>query len=125
MDAAAPPRLIWPKGGFMSRFLYAPGLCLTALLLMSTGTVKAATLYVNCGGKGGMASIGGALRVLQNGEGPGSSTINVSGACHENVVIQSMDRLTLNAVNGASISDASGGKQDVISILDSRAGAVI
>ena len=104
----------------MSRFTYRLGLCLTALLLMSTGTVRAATLYVNCGGNGGMASIGAALRVLQNGEGHGSSTINVSGACHENVVIQSMDRLTLNAVNGASISDASGGKQDVISIFDSR-----
>jgi hypothetical protein len=44
----------------------------------------------------------------------------VSGACHENVVIQSLDRLTLNAVNGASVSDASGGKQDVIAIFDSR-----
>ena len=95
-------------------------LCLPLLLLMAASTVKAATLYVNCGGKGGMASIGAALRVLQNGEGHDSSTINVSGACHENVVIQSMDRLTLNAVNGASISDASGGKQDVISIFDSR-----
>ena len=99
-------------------------LCLPLLLLMAASTVKAATLYVNCGGKGGMASIGAALRVLQNGEGHDSSTINVSGACHENVVIQSMDRLTLNAVNGASISDASGGKQDVISIFDSRDVAV-
>jgi hypothetical protein len=67
-----------------------------------------------------MTSIGAALKVLQNGEGHSASTINVSGACHENVVIQSLDRLTLNAVNGASVSDASGGKQDVISIFDSR-----
>ena len=48
------------------------------------------------------------------------ATINVSGACHENVVIQSMDRLTLTAVNGASVSDASGGALDVIYIGDSR-----
>ena len=102
----------------MSRFMYGPGLCLTALLVMSAGTVKAATLSVNCGGKGALASIGGALKVLQNVPGP--NTINVSGACHENVVIQGLDRLTLNAVNGASVSDASGGGLDVILIQDSR-----
>ena len=44
----------------------------------------------------------------------------MSGTCRENIVIQSLDRLTLNALNGASVSDASGGKRDVISILDSR-----
>src|SRR6516165_12703977 len=95
-------------------------LFLTVVLMAAAGTVGATTLSVNCAAKDGLHSIGAALRVLQNGEGHGSSTINVSGACHENVVIQSMDRLTLKAVNGASISDASGGKQDVISIFDSR-----
>jgi hypothetical protein len=60
------------------------------------------------------------LKALQYAEGHEASTINVSGACHENVVIQSLDRLTLNAVNGASVSDASGGSQDVIFIGDSR-----
>jgi len=44
----------------------------------------------------------------------------VYGACHENVVIQSLDRLTLNGVNGASVTDASGGNLDVISIQDSH-----
>lgn len=87
---------------------------------MATGTVKATTLYVNCGAKAGLTSIGGALRTLQYAEGHGPNTINVSGACHENVVIQSVDRLTLNAVNHASVSDASGGKQDVIAVFDSR-----
>jgi hypothetical protein len=67
-----------------------------------------------------MTSIGAALRVLQNGEGHGASTINVSGACHENVVIQSLDRLTLNATPGASINDPSGGNLDVIDVVDSR-----
>src|SRR5215831_8633831 len=108
------------KGDLMSGLKLGMRLCLPLLLLMVASTVKAATLYVNCGGKGGMASIGAALRVLQNGEGHDSSTINVSGACHENVVVQSLDRLTLNAVDGASISDASGGKQDVLAIFDSR-----
>jgi hypothetical protein len=86
--------------------------------MMSCGAVNATTLYVNCAAKEGLHSIGAALKVLQNVPGP--STMNVFGACHENVVIQSFDRITLNAVNGASVSDASGGKQDVISIFDSR-----
>jgi hypothetical protein len=69
----------------MSRLMYGPGLCLMALLLMSTGTVNAATLYVNCAGKTGLTSIGAALKALQYSEGHGPSTINVSGACHENI----------------------------------------
>src|SRR5215469_7368826 len=105
-------------GTTMSRFKVGIRLCLSLLLAMSAGTVRAATLNVNCGGKGPLTSIGAALKALQSVPGP--STIDVSGACNENVVIQSMDRLTLNADNGASVSDASGGKQDVISIFDSR-----
>ena len=84
------------------------------------GPVRAATLYVSCGGKTGFSSIGAALKALQYSEGHGANTINVSGSCHENVVIQSLDRLTLNAINGASVSDASGGSLDVILIQDSR-----
>jgi hypothetical protein len=87
---------------------------------MSVSTVRATTLSVNCAAKEGLHSIGAALKVLQNGEGHEPSTINVSGACQENVVIQSVDRVTLNAVNGASVSDASGGKRDVIAVYDSR-----
>lgn len=102
----------------MMRSSFATSLCLSLLLLTSAGTVNAATFSVTCGGKGALSSIGGALKPLQNVPGP--NTINVSGACHENVVIQSLDRLTLNAVNGASVSDASGGSLDVILIQDSR-----
>ena len=102
----------------MSRFLYAPGVCLTALLLMSTGTVKAATLYVNCAAKEGLHSIGAALKVLQNVPGP--STINVSGACHENVLLQNIDRLTIAGSKGASITDASGGAANVVYIRNSN-----
>ena len=102
----------------MRRSWFATNLCLSLLLLISASAVRAATLSVNCGGKGALSSIGGALKVLLNVPGP--NTINVSGACNENVVIQSLDRLTLNAVNGASVTDASGGTKDVINIEDSR-----
>ena len=108
----------------MSRLKFGVLLCLPLLLLMAASTVTAATLYVNCGGKSGLSSIGGALKALQYSEGHGPSTINVSGACHENVVIQSIDRLTLNAIQGASINDVSGGNLAAVTIDDSRDVAV-
>lgn len=104
----------------MSRLKLGMRVCLPLLVLMTASTGKAATLYVNCGGKAGLNSIGAALKILQYSEGRGPNTIDVSGACHENVVIQSLDRLTLNAINSASVSDASGGSADVILIQDSR-----
>ena len=100
----------------MSSARFGLSLCLLFVLSLSA-QADAATLYVNCAGKGPLTSIGAALKLVQY---LGPSTINVSGACHENVVIQSLDRLTLNALNGASVSDASGGTQDVIDIFDSR-----
>src|SRR6516225_361325 len=108
------------RGTYMPHFKFGIGLGLSLLFLMSASVGWATTLNVNCAAKEGLHSIGAALRVLQNGEGHSSSTINVSGACRENVVIQSLDRVTLTAVNGASVSDASGGKLDVIDIFDSR-----
>ena len=104
----------------MSRLKSGVRFCLPLLLFVAASTVSATTLSVNCAAKEGLHSIGAALKVLQNGEGHNPSTINVSGACHENIVIQSVDRLTLNAIDGASVSDASGGKLDVISVFDSR-----
>jgi len=83
---------------------------------MSVGTARAATLNVNCAGKDGLNSIGAALKVLQHTEDHGRSTINVSGACHENILIQNMDELTLNGVNGASITDAANGAADVVDV---------
>ncbi len=96
-------------------------MCVPALLLFLGSTAQAATLWVHCGATTGLTSISAAIKALQSleSERP-TNTINVSGACHDNVVIQSMDRLTLNAVNGASITDASGGTLDVIRIADSR-----
>jgi hypothetical protein len=83
------------------------------------GSAGATTLSVNCNGSAGedqLTTIGGALKLL-NPEGP--NTLNVSGSCHENIVIQGFGRLTLIAVNGASITDASGGTAAVVSITDS------
>ncbi|PWT81985.1 MAG: hypothetical protein C5B58_08980 [Acidobacteria bacterium] len=104
----------------MSQLRFGTSLCLSLLLLMSTGIVRAATLYVNCGGKTGFSTIGMALKALKYSESSGPSTINVSGACRENVVIQSVDRLTLNAAPGTSISDPSGGNSSTLVIDDSR-----
>jgi hypothetical protein len=100
----------------LTRYLWAP-----VLLLAFGSTAQAATLWVSCGAKVGITTIGAALKVVQFA---GPSTINVSGACRENVVVQSLDRVTLNAARGASVSDASGGKLSVIDIEDSRDVAV-
>jgi hypothetical protein len=89
------------------------------LLLAATGT-QAATLSVNCGANVGLTTIGAALKILSNSLAFARNTITVSGACNENVVIQSMDRLTLIAAQGASINDASGGNLSTVTIDDSR-----
>ena len=82
------------------------------------GSAQAATLNVNCNGSSEdqLTTIGTALKLLKP-EGP--NTINVSGSCHENVLIQSFQNLTLNAISGASITDASGGAGSVVDIEDS------
>ncbi|HME40697.1 MAG TPA: right-handed parallel beta-helix repeat-containing protein [Steroidobacteraceae bacterium] len=97
----------------LARYVFA------SILLLSVGSVaQALTLSVNCGSKEGegLTSIGAALKALQGAFGSLPNTINVRGACHENILIQNMDRLTLNAVNGASITDASYGTREVIDV---------
>jgi hypothetical protein len=91
------------------------GLCFWIFLL---GSAQAATLNVNCNGSNQdqLTTLGTALKLLKP-EGP--NTINVSGACHENVLIQGFQNLTLNAISGASITDASGGAGNVVDIEDS------
>lgn len=93
---------------------------LAGLLLVAATGANAATLGVNCGGKVGFTSIGAALKVLQGALASGPNTINVSGACHENILIKDMDLLTIAGGNGASITDASGGTADVVDIRSSR-----
>ena len=44
----------------------------SALLLLMGSAAQAGTLWVKCGGKVGLSSIGAALKVLQNTEPPRS-----------------------------------------------------
>jgi hypothetical protein len=107
----------------MQAFNFKKQLCVTALLLLGCvgASVQAATLSVNCGGRYGLTSSNSALKALQSSEeSHGPATINVSGACHENLVIKDMDRLTIAGSNGASITDASGDAADVVDIRNSR-----
>jgi hypothetical protein len=99
-------------------------LCAFGLLLLIGSSAHAATLWVSCGAAKGLTTINAALKALQSYDSHGPVTINVSGACHENIGIQSIDRLTLNSINGASITDASSGSADVILIKDSRSVAI-
>jgi hypothetical protein len=92
----------------------------SALLLLLGSAAQAGTLWVNCGGKVGLNSIGAALKLLQGPFSVGANTINVSGACRENILINNMDQLTIAGSNGASITDASGGAADVVDIRNSH-----
>jgi Right handed beta helix region len=104
----------------MSIFDVRKCLVASALLLFVGSAAQASTLWVNCGGKGGVNSVGAALKALQFTEPQGPNVINVSGACHENLLIKNMDLLTIYGSNGASITDASGGTADVVDIRNSR-----
>lgn len=99
------------------------GCAASLLLTIGSGALAGEsgnTLYVHCGTKDGLNSIGAALKALKHSEHSGPSTINVSGTCNEDVGIQSMNHLTLNAVNGASINDPSQGANATLVIDDSR-----
>ena len=93
---------------------------LVLLLLALPGTAHGATLKVNCGHREALSTINGALKLLNNLDPQGPNTLIVSGNCKENVVIQSLDRLTLTARDGASINDPSNGALPVILIVDSQ-----
>ena len=95
--------------------------CHAALLLLcGSGVAQAATLFVHCGASTVLTTVGAALKALKYSENSGPSTINVSGACHENVLIKNIDRLIIAGSNGASITDASGGAADVVDLQNSR-----
>jgi hypothetical protein len=98
----------------------SPTAQICVVLLLFVATAQAETLRVNCNSKKGLTHISQAINILQNDESHGSRTILVSGTCKENVVLQSLDNLTLTAQGGASINDSSGGNADVLDIVDSR-----
>jgi len=88
------------------------GVVLPANVFAAPPNPSPVTITVNCPG----GSINTTLASL---DPSADNTIQVSGACTENVDIESFDRLTLVALGVASISDASGGATAVLSINDS------
>jgi hypothetical protein len=78
---------------------------------------RAASLSVNCDKH---ESISKVLRLLATTNPQGPNTIAIFGSCKGNFVIRSMDRLTLIARKGASITDRSGGTLAVVDIEDSQ-----
>jgi hypothetical protein len=92
-----------------------------ALILLVAGLAgqyaRAANLTVNCDRK---ETIHKAVKLLADSNPQGPNTITVSGSCRDNVLIQSMGRLTLITKKGASITDRSNGSSAVVAILDSQ-----
>src|SRR5882724_8012886 len=80
-------------------------------------SAEAANLTVNCDKK---ETIRGSLKLLAVTHPQGPNTLFVVGSCSENILIQSVDRLTLIAKNGASITDQSNGSLAVVDIEDSH-----
>jgi hypothetical protein len=106
------------RGKIMPIINIKKGLIASALLVLMGSTAHATTLWVNCGAKGGLNSIGAALKESsENSHGP--ITINVSGACNENVQIKNLNQLTLNAINSASVTDTTNGVIETIGIYES------
>jgi len=83
----------------------------------AAGLAQAADKTVDCDKK---ESIRRTLKQLAVSNPKGPNTVSVSGSCRENLVIQSMDRLTLITRKGASITDNSGGNLAVVDIEDSH-----
>ena len=94
---------------------------LAFFLLVAIGSAtqyaQAANLRVNCDKH---ESLRKALHLLANTNPQGPNTITVSGGCKANLVIHSMDRLTLITKTGASITDRSNGSSAVVDIEDSH-----
>ena len=95
--------------------------CFAFFLLVAIGAAgpraQAANLTVNCDKKETLLKT---LRLLAVSNPQGPNTITVSGSCKEDILIQSLDRLTLITNNGASIADSSNGSLPVVDIEDSQ-----
>ena len=79
---------------------------------------KAVDIEINCNRpEGRNNSINGVLARLDPSR---VWTLDVSGTCNENVVIQSFENITLIAKPGASINDPSGGNLDVLDVGDTH-----
>jgi len=90
---------------------------LLAAIGAASQCAQAANLTVNCDKK---ETIHKAVKLLASANPQGPNTITVSGSCRENILIRSMDRLTLITKKGASITDRSNGSLAVVDIEDSH-----
>jgi hypothetical protein len=90
---------------------------LLVAIWVASPLAQAANVTVNCDKK---EKIHKAVKLLADTNPQGPNTVHVSGTCRENILIQSMDRLTLITKNGASITDRSNGSLAVVDIEDSR-----
>ena len=78
---------------------------------------QAGDVGVNCQSHGAKGQIG---KVLNGLDPAATNVVHVSGHCHENLVIQGFDRLSLIAEHGAAIEDASSGRLPVVHVKDSQ-----
>jgi parallel beta helix pectate lyase-like protein len=90
---------------------------LIILALLLPISVQAVTFNVNCDKPGPLGKIN---TYMKSANAFDATTIKVSGTCHENIQINSLDRFSLIAVAGATLQDASSGAQPVILITDSQ-----
>jgi hypothetical protein len=90
---------------------------LLVAIWVASPLAQAANVTVNCDKK---EKIHKAVKLLADTNPQGPNTVHVSGSCRENILIQSMDRLTLITKNGASITGRSNGSLTVVDIEDSH-----
>jgi hypothetical protein len=88
-----------------------------AVFALFCTSTSAATIFVNCGRPGAAGKIQAHLKYL---DPRGPNTVKVAGTCNENVSVVGFDRLSLIAIPGAVLQDASGGTQAVLRIEDSQ-----
>jgi hypothetical protein len=101
----------------MGRNAKAFGCFLLLVMGVASRYAQAANLYVNCDKN---ETIHKAVKLLAKTNPQPPNTISVVGHCRENILIQSMDRLTLITNQGASITDRSAGKSPIVDIEDSH-----
>jgi hypothetical protein len=91
-------------------------LCLCICSAFAQGPIKraGASYKVDCTQPG--QTIQAAINAIANGPNGGHATIDIYGTCKENVLIQSLDRITLVGHNGATIQDASNNTNYVVTI---------
>lgn len=94
----------------MKRFLVIVALCLPI-------SAQGLPYYVHCEKPGPMGKVSTYLKFITPLE---PNTLKISGTCKENIQINSFDRLSRIAVNGATLQDASDMQQPVVLIGDSQ-----